>query len=56
MGCLKNVTRAIFLTVVVVDFMAICGQDWIKSWFKSYINQVMTLSWNGLKKLVTFQK
>lgn len=38
MGCLKNVTRAIFLTVVIVGFMAFGGQDWIKSCFKNYIN------------------
>ena len=36
MGCLKNVTRAIFLTVVVVGFMAFGGQDYLKRVIKDY--------------------
>ena len=38
MGCLKNITRAIFLTVVIVGFMAFGGQDWIKKQVNDYIN------------------
>jgi hypothetical protein len=38
MGCLKNVTRSIFLTVVIVGFMAFGGQDWIKLQIKNFIN------------------
>ena len=29
MGCLKNVTRSIFLTVVIVGFVAFGGSDFI---------------------------
>ena len=38
MGCLKNVTRAIFLTVVIVGFVAFGGQDWVKLQVKNFIN------------------
>lgn len=30
MGCLKNVTRAIFLTVIIAGFVAFGGQGWIR--------------------------
>jgi hypothetical protein len=38
MGCLKNVTRAVFLTVVVVGFMAFGGNDFIKTQIKNFFN------------------
>lgn len=38
MGCLKNVTRAIFLTVVIVGFAAIGGQNWVKMQIKNTLN------------------
>ena len=56
MGCLKNVTRAIFLTVVVVGFMAFGGQDWIKSWFKSYINPSHDVILERAQKVGDFSK
>ncbi len=53
MGCLKNVTRAIFLTVVVVGFMAFGGQDWIKS---SYINPSHDVILERAQKVGDFSK
>lgn len=38
MGCLKNVTRAIFLTLAIIGFIAIGGHDWIRFQLKNYIN------------------
>ena len=38
MGCLKNVTRSIFLTVFIVGFVTFGGKDWIKYQFNNYIN------------------
>ena len=56
MGCLKNVTRAIFLTVVVVGFMAFGGQDWIKTWFKNYINPSHDVILERAQKVGDFTK
>lgn len=56
MGCLKNVTRAIFLTVVVVGFMAFGGQDWIKSWIKNYINPSHDVILERAQKVGDFSK
>lgn len=56
MGCLKNITRAIFLTVVIVGFMAFGGQDWIKNKLMIILTQVKMLSLNELKKSEIFQR
>lgn len=56
MGCLKNVTRALFLTVVIVGFMAFGGQDLIKSWFKNYINPSHDVVLERAQKVGDFSK
>lgn len=56
MGCLKNVTRALFLTVVVVGFMAFGGQDLIKSWFKNYVNPSHDVILERAQKVGDFSK
>ena len=38
MGCLKNVTRAIFLTVVIAGFLAFGGQKYIKNYIKNFLS------------------
>ena len=38
MGCLKNLTRSIFLTILIVGFLAFGGQTWIKEQFNNIIH------------------
>ena len=56
MGCLKNVTRALFLTVVVVGFMAFGGQDYIKRVVKNYINPSHDIVLERAQKIGDFSK
>lgn len=56
MGCLKNITRAIFLTVVIVGFMAFGGQDWIKKQFNDYINPSKDVVLERAQKIGDFSK
>lgn len=56
MGCLKNVTRSIFLTVVVVGFMAFGGQDWIKTQIKNFINPSHDVVLERAQKVGDFSK
>ena len=56
MGCLINVTRAIFLTVVVVGFMALGGQRWIKDQFNNYINPSKDVVLERAQKVGDFSK
>ena len=56
MGCLKNVTRALFLTVVVVGFMAFGGQDFIKKQLKNYFNPSHDVILERASKVGDFSK
>lgn len=56
MGCLKNVTRALFLTVVVVGFMAFGGQDFIKKQIKDYFNPSKDVVLQRAQKVGDFSK
>lgn len=56
MGCLKNVTRAIFFTVLIVGFMTLGGQDWIKQQFMNFVNPSKDVVLERAQKLATFQK
>ena len=56
MGCLKNVTRALFLTVVVVGFMAFGGQDFIKKQIKDYFNPSKDVVIQRAQKVGDFSK
>jgi len=56
MGCLKNVTRALFLTVVVVGFMAFGGQDWLKFQFKNFVNPSHDVVLERAQKIGDFSK
>lgn len=38
MGCLKNITRSIFLTVIIVGFITFGGQSWVKSLVGNFFN------------------
>lgn len=56
MGCLKNVTRAIFLTVVVVGFMAFGGKDFLKHQFDTYIHPSHDVILDRAQKVGDFSK
>ncbi len=56
MGCLKNVTRAIFLTVVIVGFMAIGGQNYIKQQVKNFISPSKEVVMERAQKVGDFSK
>lgn len=56
MGCLKNVTRALFLTVVIVGFMAFGGQDLIKNQFNNFVNPSHDVVLERAQKIGDFSK
>ncbi|RAI14512.1 MAG: hypothetical protein DK841_00305 [Candidatus Melainabacteria bacterium] len=56
MGCLKNVTRALFLTVVIVGFMAFGGQDFIKNQFNNFMNPSHDVVLERAQKIGDFSK
>ncbi len=56
MGCLKNVTRAIFFTVLIVGFMTLGGQDWIKQQFMNFVNPSKDVVLERAQKIGDFSK
>ena len=56
MGCLKNVTRAIFFTVLIVGFMTLGGQDWIKQQFTNFVNPSKDVVLERAQKIGDFSK
>ena len=56
MGCLKNVTRAVFLKLAIVGFMALGGQNWIKYQFKNFINPSKDVVLERAQKIGDFSK
>ncbi len=56
MGCLKNVTRSVFLTLAIVGFMALGGQNWIKYQFKNFINPSKDVVLERAQKIGDFSK
>lgn len=56
MGCLKNVTRSIFLTVAIFGFFALGGKNWLISQFNNYINPSKDIVMERAKKVGDFSK
>lgn len=56
MGCLKNVTRAVFLTVIIVGFMAMGGKEWIQTQVKNYLNPSKDVVLERAQKIGDFSK
>ena len=56
MGCLKNVTRAVFLTVILVGFVAMGGKDWIQKQFMNFINPSKDVVLERAQKIGDFSK
>ncbi len=56
MGCLKNVTRAVFLTIVIVGFVAMGGKDLVRTWFMNFINPSKDVVLERAQKIGDFSK
>ncbi len=56
MGCLKNILRAIILTLAVVGFLAIGGKELIVSIFNNYINPPKEVVMERAQKVGDFSK
>lgn len=56
MGCLKNVTRSIFLTILVVGFVAFGGQNWIKNAITNFFNPTHDVLLERAQKVGDFSK
>jgi hypothetical protein len=56
MGCLKNITRSIFLTVIIVGFLAFGGKEWIKVQFTNFINPSKDVVLERAQKIGDFSK
>ena len=56
MGCLKNVTRAVGLTVLLVGLVAMGGKDWIQKQFMNFINPSKDVVLERAQKIGDFSK
>jgi len=56
MGCLKNVLRAIFITLAIVGFISIGGKDLISSMLNNYIHPSQDTMMERAKKVGDFSK
>ena len=56
MGCLKNITRSVFLTLVIVGFIAFGGQDWIKNSINNFFNPSKDTIMEKAQKVGDFSK
>lgn len=56
MGCLKNVTRSIFLTVVAVGFIAFGGQKWINDAINNFLHPTHDVILERAQKVGDFSK
>lgn len=56
MGCLKNVTRSIFLTVVAVGFIAFGGQKWINDAINNFLHPSHDVVLERAQKVGDFSK
>ena len=56
MSCLKNITRSIFLTVVVVGFIAFGGQNWIKESINNFLHPTHDVIMERAQKVGDFSK
>ena len=56
MSCLKNVTRAIFLTVLIGGFIALGGKDFLMTQFKNFVNPSHDVVLERAQKVGDFSK
>lgn len=56
MGCLKNILRAVFITLAVVGFMSLGGKDLIGGMIHNYFNPSQDVMMERAKKVGDFTK
>lgn len=56
MGCLKNLTRSIFLTIIIVGFIAFGGQAWIKEQINNFLHPTHDVILERAQKVGDFSK
>ena len=56
MGCLKNITQAIFLTIIITGFIALGGQRWLKDQFINFVNPSKDVVLERAQKVGDFSK
>ena len=56
MGCLKNVTRAIFLTIVVMGFATFGGKQWIVNQYNNFMHPTKDMVLEKAQKVGDFSK
>ena len=56
MGCLKNLTRSIFLTILIVGFIAFGGQNWIKEQINNILHPTHDAILERAQKVGDFSK
>lgn len=56
MGCLKNITRSIFLTVVIVGVVAFSRQDWVKNSINNFLHPPKDVVLERAQKVGDFSK
>lgn len=56
MGCLKNFTRAIFLTIVITGFIAFGGQNWIREQINNFLHPSPETVQKNIEKVGDFSK
>ena len=56
MGCLKNLIRATFLTIIILGFFAFGGQNWVKNQISNFINPSKDAIFERAQKIGDFSK
>jgi len=56
MGCLKNLIRAIFITLAVVGFMSLGGKELVSGWFSQWLHPSQETIQERAKKVGDFSK
>ena len=54
MGCLRNIIRAIILTLAVVGFMALGGKDLVRGWIGNWLNPSQDIMQQRAQKVGDF--
>jgi len=54
MGCLRNIIRAIILTLAVIGFLSLGGKDLLNDWFSNWFNPSQEVMLERAKKVGDF--
>ncbi|MBQ8168530.1 hypothetical protein IJZ97_03845 [bacterium] len=56
MGCLRNIIRAIILTLAIIGFLSLGGKDLVSGWLKNYFNPSQEIMLERAKKVGDFSQ